>query len=130
MATAGFTIWNDRIAPVFDVASQLVVVDEHSDQPWRQLTLPEGSALDKLWFLKQQQVTTLVCGAMTCSSYYAAEGYGITVYRFIAGPCHAVINGWLNHVPLEQHFPMPGCGGAGRQRRGRRNRQTMRRPLK
>nr|WP_320049838.1 hypothetical protein [uncultured Desulfuromonas sp.] len=130
MATAGLTIWNDRIAPVFDVASQLIVVDELCDLPWQQLTLPEGSALEKLWFLKEHQVTTLICGAMTCGSYYAANGYGITVHRFIAGPCHAVIDGWRNHLPLEQHFPMPGCGGAGRQRRGRQRRMNLNAPPK
>lgn len=122
MATAGFTIWNERIAPVFDVAGQLLIVDERPDVAWQRLTLPEGSALDKLWFLRQQQVTILVCGAMTCSSYYAACGYGMTVYRFVAGPCDQVIDGWRHQLPLESHFPMPGCGrgkgrGQGRQRR-------------
>ena len=109
---AAFTIWNGRIAPVFDVAGQIALVkaeDLDTPQPAQIIPFPGATALEKLWFLKQYGVEVLVCGAMTCSSYYAARNYGIQVHRFIAGDSQSVINSWHAQDTLEQKFAMPGC---------------------
>jgi predicted Fe-Mo cluster-binding NifX family protein len=117
---AAFTIWDGRIAPVFDVAGQIVVIQRSDPSSTQQCTcLPTGSATEKILFLHQQQIDVLVCGAMTQSTQLIAEAHGIEVLPFIAGCQQEVIKCWLNDQPFEQHFAMPGCNGRCRQTRRR-----------
>lgn len=123
---AAFTVWNGRIAPVFDVAGQAVLVDsELHDKAHTIITLPEGSPQEKLSFLQQQQVEVVICGAMTRYTSRYAQGMGIEVFPFIAGEQQEVITSWLNKRLQDNKFSMPGCGCNGcfrRNQRGRHNR--------
>lgn len=114
---AAFTIWNGRIAPVFDVAGQIVITQSCAANDVLQwVDLPEGTATEKLLFLHQQQVEILVCGAMTRSTLLIAEAFNIDVLPFIAGAQQQVIDCWRNNQPFEPYFVMPGCKGCCRQR--------------
>ena len=108
-----FTIWNDRIAPVFDVAGQaLVVVSEHgAPHAEVHLVLPAGSAAAKVAYLAEAQVDALICGAISRPARLAALAYGIEVHSFIAGPLREVIGAWLEGRLAESVFAMPGCHG-------------------
>lgn len=115
---AAFTIWDERIAPVFDVAGQIVVIQRSDPHGTHQYTcLPMGSAAVKILFLQRQQIDILVCGAITQSTLQIAEAHGIEVIPFIAGGQQQVIECWLNDQPFEQNFVMPGCNGHCRQTR-------------
>lgn len=108
---AAFTIWNGRIAPVFDVAGQVLLVDDtagHNEPACVQL--PQGSAEDKLFFLQQHQVQVVICGAMTRYTSRFAQGMGIEVLPFIAGDQQEIITTWLSGNLLDNKFSMPGCG--------------------
>jgi predicted Fe-Mo cluster-binding NifX family protein len=108
-----FTIWNDRIAPVFDVAGQaLVVVSEHGAPPAEELlVLPVGSAVAKVASLAAARVDVLICGAISRPAQFAAHAYGIEIHSFIAGPVREVIGAWLEGRLAESAFAMPGCQG-------------------
>ncbi|OEU75036.1 MAG: hypothetical protein BA874_08930 [Desulfuromonadales bacterium C00003068] len=117
---AAFTIWDGRIAPVFDVAGQIIMIQRSDPHGSQQCTcLPAGSATEKIEFLHQHQIDVLVCGAMTQSTQRAAEAHGIEVLPFIAGCHQQVMECWLNDQPFEQHFIMPGCNNRCRQTRQR-----------
>jgi predicted Fe-Mo cluster-binding NifX family protein len=108
---AAFTIWNGRIAPVFDVAGQAVLVDDTAAHNVPAcIQLPAGSAEEKLHFLHQQQVQVVVCGAMTRYTSRFAQGLGIEVLPFVAGEQQEIITTWLNGNLLDKKFSMPGCG--------------------
>ncbi len=115
---AAFTIWNGRIAPVFDVAGQAILVD--NDQPAAEpviMQLPAGSAVDKLNFLQQHGVQMVICGATPrCTGKYAQQ-LQIELVPFIAGEQQQVIDTWLLRQPFDNHFRMPGCGRQGRNGR-------------
>ena len=106
-----FTIWNDRIAPVFDVAGQaLVVVSENGATTAEEhLGLPAGSAMTKIASLAEARVDVLICGAMSRPARFAALAYGIEVHSFIAGTVREVIEAWLEGRLAESVFAMPGC---------------------
>ena len=119
---AVFTIWNDRIAPVFDVAGQaLMVVSEHGAAVAEEsLVLPAGSALAKVDFLAEAGANILICGAISRPACFAAKGCGMELHSFIAGTVREVIEAWLNGRLADSAFAMPGCGRiqACRRRRG------------
>lgn len=119
---AAFTIWNERISPVFDVARQVLIVEsEHSGLTYREtFALPVDSVLDKLAFLEQQNVDLLVCGAISLPLQCAVEARQIKVYPFCSGEVSELVDAWLMNRLAQKAFAMPGCG-RGRRRKGRGN---------
>jgi predicted Fe-Mo cluster-binding NifX family protein len=116
-----FTIWNDRIAPVFDVAGQaLVVVFENGAPPTEEmLVLPAISAIAKVASLADARADVLICGAISQPASFAAQAFGIEVHSFIAGTVREVIDAWLNGRLADSVFAMPGCGCKKACRRSR-----------
>ncbi|SHO54940.1 NifB/NifX family molybdenum-iron cluster-binding protein [Vibrio quintilis] len=118
---AAFTIWNDRISPVFDVAGYVLLLEVHHQNEISArdvVALPQGAAIDKLTFLCNQEVNVLVCGAISQPLLHAIEVCGIQVYPFCAGDIHEVIPAWLNGELEQVRFMMPGCRRKLRHRRG------------
>lgn len=122
---AVFTIWNDRIAPVFDVAGQaLVIVSENGTHLTEEnLVLPTGSVITKVAALAEARANVLICGAISQPAHFAANAYGIEVYPFIAGTVREVIQAWLEGRLGDNAFAMPGCASKHNCHR-RRNRNT------
>lgn len=124
------TTWNSRIAPVFDVAGQalLVVSEDGASLSERILVLPGGSAMEKVAFLAEVGADVLICGAISRPARCAANGCGIEVYGFIAGDVREVLRALLEGRLRDSTFAMPGCGrnqGCG-GRRGRGGRGAAR----
>jgi predicted Fe-Mo cluster-binding NifX family protein len=122
---AAFGTWNTRIAPVFDVARQLHlveadggrIVDEQTE------TLPQDSAAGRLVRLAESGVQVLVCGAISWPMRAMVEAYGIRVIPFVAGELRQVIEAWLRgSLEANNTFDMPGGPhGRGQGQRGARN---------
>jgi predicted Fe-Mo cluster-binding NifX family protein len=110
---AVFTIWKDRIAPVFDVAGQalvIVVLENGATLAEETLVLPAGSALAKVTSLTDARADVLICGAISRPASCAARASGIKVHPFIAGTVREVVEAWLTGRLEESAFAMPGCG--------------------
>lgn len=109
---AAFTVWNDRIAPVFDVARQALVVASDKDAaPARKIyPLSKSSVLAKMASLVDLQVDVLICGAISRPARSAAESFGIEVHPFIAGSVGDVVQAWFDGRLGESCFAMPGRG--------------------
>ncbi|MCD6527596.1 MAG: hypothetical protein J7K75_11460 [Desulfuromonas sp.] len=123
---AAFTIWDGRIAPVFDVAGQVLLVNSDGEEkPHTTVKLPTGSAFEKITFLQQLDVQVLICGAMTRRTALYAHDLDIEVFPFIAGEQQEIIDTWLRQRLLDNRFCMPGCGrnGCFKQHRGRQGRR-------
>ncbi len=109
---AAVTIWNGRIAPVFDVAGRalLVDLDGHAVLSETEVALPAAEAMEKVAFLADQQTEVLVCGAMSRAARCAAEAYGLKVHAFLSGDIDDVLQALLADKLEETAFVMPGCG--------------------
>ena len=115
------SVWNGRIAPVFDVSERCLIVD--SDAP--ALTgdcfeFPGWGGDEKARFLAEKGVTTLVCGAVTHDYEALFLVHGIEILSFIAGPVDQVLEAWKAGTLIRDTFSMPGCGCPRRRRCRRR----------
>ncbi len=132
----GVTVWNGIIAPVFDVAGHIFLINSETPDigTGRELSVHGLSGLTKVKMLCEEGVRELICGAITKPTLISAESNGIKVHSFISGNVENVLEGWKNNQLDERSFCMPGCGrGKGKgYRKGRclgrgrraRNRKT------
>jgi len=119
---AAFPCWSSRIAPVFDTARDLLVVEAESGRVLSssEEPLPSGPMGRKAARLADLGVDTLVCGAISRSMREVVDSFGIRVVSFVSGERDEVIKAWLGGGLDQPAFAMPGCGGRRRARvRGR-----------
>jgi len=123
---AAFSTWNERIAPVFDAAQTVTVVDAESGRVVgrRDETLPGDLAARRVLRLSELGVKTLVCGAVSWPLHAMLEAAGVRVVPFVAGEVDEVVKAWLGGRVGGEARSMPGCGGrrgggeGGRRRAG------------
>ncbi len=114
---AAFAYWESRIAPVFDTARQVHIVEVESGRIIHETQEPlaDGPPLRKVLRLVGLDVGTLVCGAVSRPMHALITTYGIPVIPFVAGDLREVIQAWLSGGLERDAFAMPGCCGRGGQ---------------
>jgi predicted Fe-Mo cluster-binding NifX family protein len=112
MKTA-FSIWKHRIAPVFDTAQQLCVVESAGGKIKAESTheLAGSDLAKKTDWLLQQGVSTLVCGAVSRLHQEKLVVAGIKVVPFVAGDIRQVMQAYFDGTLKHAVFKMPGCCG-------------------
>jgi predicted Fe-Mo cluster-binding NifX family protein len=120
MMKTAFAHWDHRIAPVFDIARQIHVVEADSGNIVAETgeSLVDDLPVQKARRLVELGVGTLVCGAISRSFQERIAALGIQVIPFVAGDLGEVIQAWLGGNLESDTFAMPGCRGRGRGRRG------------
>jgi len=108
---AAFSVWNGRIAPVFDVAQSIAIINADNGQTIEQKLEDIRKILDfeRVEWLKDKSVSVLVCGAISRHLEESITNSGIKVISFISGESEKVIRAWLNNEELHSGFTMPGC---------------------
>jgi predicted Fe-Mo cluster-binding NifX family protein len=111
-----FPHWENRIAPVFDTARRIVVVDVQSGRILKETQgfLPEQLPVSKVLRLLDMGVGILVCGAISRPMHALVSAYGIRVFPFVAGGLREVMDAWLRGCLMRDVFSMPGCRRRGR----------------
>lgn len=121
------SVYQERIAPVFDVAGQVLVVDVKPSGLGEGVLVQTNETTPELKILKlvELEVKTLICGAISRPMLWLAKSHGIRVIDFIAGDVKRVMNAYRDHALQGCEFSMPGCRrqnrfrhGQGPQRRG------------
>lgn len=112
MTKTAFAYWNNRIAPVFDSARRIYLVE--IDDSGRIIgeteeTLPDDQPVKRAVRLAELSVDTLVCGALSRSLHGIIHSYGIRVVPFVAGELHQIIQAWHAGNLHSETFTMPGC---------------------
>lgn len=112
------TVWNDRIAPVFDCARTALVFDAAQGRvvSSRVLELGRAGLEARARLLEDAGVEELICGAASIEAARAVRERGIAVRAFRSGEVETVIQAWLQGILDGDEFAMPGCACA---RRGR-----------
>ena len=124
MVKAAFASWNDRIAPVFDVAQWIQLVETETGHIIKQdrANVAGETPSQKASRLAELEVDILVCGAISRPMQTVIKAYGIEVIPFIAGDLQEVILAWsCGKLYGSNRYIMPGC-----QRAGGGRMQTMR----
>ena len=117
---AAFPFWENRIAPVFDSARQICIVEVESGRIVQEGREPLTGDLpvQKALHLTELGVTTLVCGAISRPLQEMLTGCGIRVVPFITGDLSEVIRAWISGKFNRSAFAMPGCLGGRCSRLG------------
>lgn len=106
--------WQHRIAPVFDIGGEILVLGDGAGAHEEHL-LHCSEPLHRAEELCVLNVGTLICGAISRTMSEALAARGIAVVGFVAGDLERVVAAWENGR-LDETFAMPGCRGAGRGR--------------
>lgn len=103
--------WQGRIAPVFDVAGHLLLVDLEDGRETRR----EEKSLLKTEFsarateLASYGVNVLICGAISAPLQVKLIASGLKVISFVCGAADDVVTAYLNGMLGNPAFAMPGC---------------------
>ncbi|MBN1828866.1 MAG: NifB/NifX family molybdenum-iron cluster-binding protein [Deltaproteobacteria bacterium] len=118
MMKTAFAYWENRIAPVFDIARQIHIVESEEGLIIAEMEeiLADNLPVQKAVRLAELSVGILVCGAISKPLHQMVAAYGIHVIPFVAGDLREVIQAWLNGGLRGDAFAMPGCYGPGRRR--------------
>ena len=117
---AAFSYLDNRIAPVFDTARQIVLVEAVSRRIVKESQEIFGDDLpvQKAIQLAEFSVNALVCGAISKQLQEIIIAYGTQVVPFVIGDLKEVIYAWANNRLYDRRFTMPGCRGLRSQRFG------------
>src|SRR5659263_63678 len=93
MTKTAFAHWDDRIAPVFDIARRIHVVEADEGRIVAETgeVLADYLPTQKAHRLVELGVGTLVCGAISRPFHEMVAAYGIRVIPFVAGDLSEVI---------------------------------------
>jgi len=120
MLKVAFACLDERIAPVFDTALQVHVVETESGHivSEKKQMLPPDLPLQKMLRLNELGIQVIVCGAISRPLNALIVANGIRVIPFVAGDLHAVIQAWQKGRLRGNAFAMPGCSGRARFKNG------------
>jgi len=115
-------IWNTRVSPVFDAASQLLVVqvDNRQETVRHLVELPGSPLSERVSRLRVNRVETLLCGAISRPLHHMLTAAGIEVIPFLAGDVEELLAAFGENRLAEPQFQMPGCCQQRQRRRRRR----------
>jgi predicted Fe-Mo cluster-binding NifX family protein/putative methionine-R-sulfoxide reductase with GAF domain len=101
----------DRVSPVFDVATQMLILDIENGRVLRrhQRTVTHTDCLARAWYLRQFGIKVLICGAISWPLENALTSMDVEVKACICGPVEDVIDAFLNQRLTDSAFIMPGC---------------------
>lgn len=106
----GIPIWEDRVSPVLDTASRLLVVEleDQKEASRFETYLDEQDLSRRCVRIRRLGVDTLICGAISRGFSKILEASGITVVPGISGHPEDVLNAYLRGDLSHARFLMPG----------------------
>ncbi len=123
------SIWNKRVSPVMDTASQLLIFttdDERQEVLKEIVPIPQSNITDRINYFVSKGITILFCGAISHHFEQALRASGIEVQPFLGGNVDDIIIAYLNGTFQSNNFLLPGCKRGHRKgRRGRRSRKLL-----
>ena len=117
-------IYNGSVSNVFDFAGKLLLVEIENDKESNRSEIALESPLlpQRVGQLKNLEVDTLVCGAISRVLAGMVTSSGIQVLPYVTGNINDVLQAYLNGQLAKPEFSMPGCWPGGRKGFGRRRR--------
>ncbi len=106
----GVTAWEDRVSPVFDSAKILLIARVEGEQIVRRSYQPvDMRFVEKaVMTMHENDVKTIICGAVSEESITILESNGIRLFPFITGEIETILERFIRGEEIE-HFVMPGC---------------------
>ena len=104
-------IWDDRISPVLDTASRLLIVDvQDRNEPFRfEIHLVEQDLSRRCFRIRELEVDILICGAVSRAFFKLLRALDINVIPEITGRIDEVLDAYILGNLFHSRFLMPGC---------------------
>ena len=105
------TVWQNRISPLFDSASRLLVVDFDNRRivGRHRVIFDNESAAARASTLSALGVDILICGAISDSFVNSIKTHHIDIISFVSGNIDDVIEAYGSGTLGNEKFRMPGC---------------------
>jgi predicted Fe-Mo cluster-binding NifX family protein len=104
------TVWGNRISPVFDSAQTMLIAEikdgEVLDE--RREFLPRHVGWQLARMLVEQEIDTLICGAISGHPAEIIQQTGISLIPFVSGNVEIFLTAYSSDQSIES-FIMPGC---------------------
>jgi len=106
-------IWEDRISPVLDTASRLLIIElvNQKETSRFEIYLDEQDLSRRSNRIQGLGVDTLICGAISRPFSSILEAFGIDIVHGISGHPEEVLKAYLHGTLFCPKFLMPGCSG-------------------
>ena len=103
-------IWNDKISPVLDTASKLLIVDVdgQNEADRFEIYLDEQNLSRRCFRIQGMNVNILICGAISHPFARMLIASGIDVIPEISGLAEEVLSAYLQGDLFNSRFLMPG----------------------
>jgi predicted Fe-Mo cluster-binding NifX family protein len=112
-------VWNDRISPVFDTSSRLLLVDVDEGAERHRRLVEMGADLfptQRAQRLTELGVSVLICGAISRVLAGFISAAGVVVIPWVSGPVEEILRAYLAKCLSDARWRMPGCRGRWRHR--------------
>ena len=104
-------IWEDKVSPVFDTASRLLIVEIEGQREASRFEtcLNEQDISRRCFRIQKLGVDILVCGAISRPLSNMLMAFGINIIPWITGNPEDVLKAYLQGTLTHPSFLMPGC---------------------
>ena len=104
-------IWNDKISPVFDTASRLLIINTKnlSEIERFEIYLGEQDISKRCLLIHALKVNVLICGAISRSFSMMLMSTGVKIISEISGLAEDVLQAYLHGSLSNSKYLMPGC---------------------
>jgi len=105
------SIWEDKISPVFDTASKLLIIENETQREISrfEVYLLEKDISRRCHFIRGLNINVLICGGVSRQLSGMLGASGINVISGISGPAEDIIEAYLQGTLGDSNFFMPGC---------------------
>lgn len=104
-------IWENKISPVLDTASRLMIVEEVNgiESSRFEIYMDEVDLSRRCLRIQGLGIEILICGAISKPFLRMLRGYGITIIPEITGEAEDVLMAYFQGNLQGSNFLMPGC---------------------
>lgn len=115
METIAITNWNEIVSPMFDVSCCFMIVQP--DGIRKIVDVRDMSLFEKAEYCYKENVTVMICGAISNIAHAILRDKNIMVLSWICGPIDDVITAYEENDNITETFSMPGCKRMRRRER-------------
>jgi len=104
------SIWKDKISPVLDTASKLLIIDKDTQKESSlfEVEMLEQNMSKQCSFIRKLKLDVLICGGVSRQFSRMLKTSGIKIISGISGPAEDVLDAYLQGSLLHSGFFMPG----------------------
>ena len=111
MMRIAVAIWEDKVSPVLDTASKLLVIESEKKKEISRFEtrLFAQDISRRCHFVRGLNIEVLICGAVSRQLLGRLMSFGIEIISGISGSTEEVLEAYLQGTLLHPRFFMPGC---------------------